>query len=87
VAGKGEKKGRLEVLTLEITGAYAILKLSVHELVIVNNALNEVCNGIEFSEFSTRMGAEHREVLEFLSHINALLGIVEKKEGTFQNGG
>ena len=43
------------------------------ELVIFNNALNEVCNGIDVSEFSTRMGSPRDRVLELLAHLKGAL--------------
>jgi hypothetical protein len=51
----------------------ATLRFSEEELYILNNALNEVCNGLHISEFSTRMGAEREEALQQLEQINALL--------------
>jgi hypothetical protein len=68
------------VKTLEITGHDAVIQLTAKELVIVNNALNEVCHGIEVPEFSTRMGAEHREASEVLRQINAIVAVMEKTE-------
>jgi hypothetical protein len=39
-----------------------ILELTEHELVIINNALNEACNGLSLEgEFSTRMGCSLEE--------------------------
>ena len=50
-----------------------IIELSPHELLIINNALNEVCNGISLEgEFSTRMGCSHEEALELLAKIHAI---------------
>ena len=73
--------------TLEITGYHAIVRVTGHELIILNNALNEVCNGIEVPEFSTRMGAEHREVAEVLHQINGLIAIMEKRTGDRPSSG
>ena len=44
------------------------------ELLIVNNALNEVCNGISIDdfEFSARLGAEHEEARALLRRVGAL---------------
>ena len=41
------------------------------ELILINNALNEVCNGIDFSdgEFAARLGAVRQEVLEILRRV------------------
>ena len=44
------------------------------ELLIVNNALNEVCNGISIDdfEFSARLGAEREEARALLRRVGAL---------------
>lgn len=47
--------------------------ISRDELLIINAALNEVCNGIEMFEFETRMGASHEQVAVLLKDISALL--------------
>lgn len=43
------------------------------ELLIVNAALNEVCNGIAAFEFETRIGADRERVAALLKEIGALL--------------
>lgn len=43
------------------------------ELVLLNNALNEVLNGLDISEFGTRLGASRQETEELLHQIDALL--------------
>lgn len=53
------------------------IRLSKEELVILNNALNEVCNGLDLNEFSTRMGAERENVDELLSEIGKVIDIIE----------
>ena len=48
------------------------VELSREELGIINNALNEVCNGIHLEgEFSTRMGCSVDEARELLAKIHA----------------
>ena len=41
------------------------LKLSFNELLIINNSLNEVCNGFEVRNFESTIGAseEHAETM------------------------
>ncbi len=41
------------------------------ELVIINNALNEVCNGLSFGddEFQTRIGHTRAKVLQLLAKV------------------
>lgn len=49
------------------------VELSRDELEIINNALNEVCNGIHLeSEFDTRMGCSAEEARKTLKKIHAL---------------
>lgn len=53
------------------------LKLSHEELVLINNALNEVLNGpeaIETSEFQTRIGATVAEAKALLSRVSKAIG-------------
>ena len=51
------------------------IQFSRDDLVLLNNALNEVCNGvhIEEPEFHTRLGATKEEARELLSRINSVL--------------
>jgi hypothetical protein len=61
----------------------AIVQLSRHELVILNNALNEICNGIDLGdEFSTRIGAETPEVAVLLSEVGQA---IDTLDGTNKN--
>jgi hypothetical protein len=47
--------------------------LTKDELQIINNALNEVCNGIALEgEFATRMGCSVEEARAVLARIRAL---------------
>jgi hypothetical protein len=44
-----------------------------HELEIINNALNEVCNGVQLEgEFETRMGCSLQEPQSLLAKVHAL---------------
>lgn len=54
-----------------------LIKLSKHELLILNNALNEVCHALNLSEFQTRMGSELEEVQELLSQIREAVDLIE----------
>lgn len=50
-----------------------IVELTKDELEIINNALNEVCNGIQLEgEFETRMGCTVEEARTVLAKIHAL---------------
>jgi hypothetical protein len=46
------------------------------ELVIINNALNEVCNGVQFDddEFETRIGYDRTMAQRLLKKISKSLG-------------
>jgi hypothetical protein len=48
------------------------LKLSQDELLLLNNALNEVCNGVHIddAEFSTRLGASRNDARRLLERIH-----------------
>jgi uncharacterized protein YlzI (FlbEa/FlbD family) len=48
------------------------IELANGELIIINNALNEVCNGIHLEgEFDTRMGCSVDEARALLAKIHA----------------
>ena len=49
------------------------IDISREELLIVNAALNEVCNGIDVFEFETRIGADRQRVAALLKKIGLLL--------------
>jgi hypothetical protein len=52
----------------------ATVELTTDELHVLNNALNEVCNGIHLEdEFSTRMGCSLEEARELLKEIHGFL--------------
>jgi hypothetical protein len=49
------------------------VELTRDELEIINNALNEVCNGVNLEgEFDTRMGCTLSEARELLARIHNL---------------
>lgn len=56
------------------------ISLSTDELLILNNALNEVCNAIDVSEFATRMGADLDEARGLLSEIGQTLDRMAQQE-------
>jgi hypothetical protein len=51
------------------------LEATRSELELLNNALNEVCNGvaIEDAEFATRLGASRREARRLLDELSTVL--------------
>jgi hypothetical protein len=53
----------------------AVVELTKNELVIVSNAINEICHGpeaIEDWEFSTRVGTSRAEAEALLQRLNEL---------------
>jgi len=57
-------------------GGSVDVRLSGDEVVMLNNALNEVCNGVDDladdGEFQTRLGFDRDEVRRLLEEINAV---------------
>jgi hypothetical protein len=53
----------------------APVSFTADELLIINNALNEVCNGIDFEddEFSARVGFPREQVRQLLAKVRDLL--------------
>lgn len=58
---------------INFSGGSADLNITHDELLILNNALNEVCNGITLSEFQTRIGSKRNDVLVLLETVGSLL--------------
>ena len=56
----------LNPATAETKSASATIVMSPEELATVTNALNEVCNGLDLPEFSTRLGVSREEAVELL---------------------
>ncbi len=52
----------------------ASLRLTMNELIILNNALNETLNGIDPVEFGTRIGVEIEEADRLLKAFGLILG-------------
>lgn len=50
----------------------ATVELSPEELVIIVNALNEVCNGLPMADFSTRIGADRPAAERLLAEVKSL---------------
>jgi hypothetical protein len=58
---------------IKTTAERSQVEIGRDELLIVNAALNEVCNGIEVFEFETRIGAGRARVNALLKEVGALL--------------
>jgi hypothetical protein len=53
----------------EYDANHVVLKVSLHDLGIMGNALNEVCHGINVQDFEEKMGAEKEAVEQTLDSI------------------
>lgn len=58
---------------LSVSNGKAEINIAENELLILNSALNEICNGIDIAEFETRIGSEKSEVEALLSKIGNIL--------------
>ncbi|MCL6539637.1 hypothetical protein [Roseiflexus sp.] len=56
------------------------IRLSLEELVAINNALNEVTNALDIEEFETRMGVSRDVALELLRQIHTAIGLIRQEE-------
>lgn len=57
---------------LETTATQARVELTIEDVTLINNALNEVCNGIDLPEFSTRLGATIEDARALLRQVTDL---------------
>jgi hypothetical protein len=55
----------------------AHVRVALQELLLINNALNEVCNGIDVPEFETRMGVTLEQAESLLSSVRLMLNELE----------
>ena len=65
---------------INITGENSKISLSRDELLIVNAAINEICNGIAVFEFETRIGADRDRVAALLKEVGSLLDGMDSME-------
>ena len=63
--------------TLTVNGPYATVELSPLDLLILHNALNEVCHGIDIPELHSRIGADEQEIKALLQAVEALYDKVD----------
>lgn len=64
----------LDILT--VAKKAAELSLTENELIILNSALNEICNGMAILEFETRIGATKQDAALLLSGISRVLDVM-----------
>lgn len=65
---------------IDVTGEKSQIGVTRDELLIVNAALNEVCNGIAVFEFETRIGADPDRVAALLRELGLLLDRMDLAE-------
>lgn len=53
------------------------LILTRTELVLLNNVLNEICNGVKIPAFSTRLGFTREEAKDLLGQINTAINTLD----------
>jgi hypothetical protein len=58
---------------IDIAAERSQVQIGRDEHLIVNAALNEVCNGVAVFEFETRIGADRARVAALLKEVGALL--------------
>lgn len=58
-------------------GPLATVALSALDLLILQNALNKVCHGIDIPELHTRIGADEKEINNLLQKVRALYDQVD----------
>jgi hypothetical protein len=60
---------------------HAATKFTAGELVLLSNALNEVCNGVALDEdeFQTRLGVDRKTARKLLAKLSSLMGEGHKK--------
>lgn len=59
--------------------SHTVLELNRNELILLNNALNEVCHGLDLPDFATRLGAGWDELEALRRQINAALEKMAKR--------
>ena len=60
---------------------HAAATFTADELLLLNNALNEVCNGLALddAEFQTRLGVDRKTARKLLAKVGGLVGESRKK--------
>jgi len=60
-------------------GGHISVSLTEEDLLILNNALNEVCNGLDIIDFTTRIGASREHVKSLLDQVGGLFDMIGPK--------
>jgi hypothetical protein len=64
----------------QIANRTANISITEEELLVICNALNEVCNGMDVEEFDTRMGASLESVSRLLGELSKVADIVQNED-------
>lgn len=70
----------MEVIKFSADGAQ--IELNHSEVLVLNSALNEICNGIDLFEFDTRIGSSHDQAKCVLEKFGQLLDEMEKLDAS-----
>jgi hypothetical protein len=62
---------------LAVKGPSATAELSGLDLLILHNALNKLCHGIDIPELHARMGADAKEIEALLKQVGSLYDKVD----------
>jgi len=64
---------------LQSTNRHAEIRCSLKDLLIINNALNEVCHGIDLPEFEIRMGTTLQNAKTLLGQVSVVIDNINEK--------
>lgn len=64
----------------------ALVQLGEEELLLISNALNEVCHALDINEFATRMGADQAAAERLLTTVGALVDQIEAAKALPSSG-
>lgn len=56
------------------------IEMKIEDLLLINAALNEVCNGVDVFEFETRIGASREEAGSLMDAISSIIDGYEKNQ-------
>lgn len=73
--------------TLEINANKVTIKLSLNELLILSNSMNEVCHGLRISSLEEITGLPAAEVHKMLSEIGSLHDSIDHHKKQVENEG
>ena len=66
----------------QIVDRAADIFVTEEELILICNALNEVCNGLDVEEFDTRMGTSLENVRRLFGELSKVTDMVQSEGST-----